>query len=217
MANNLHWNTVSSLLKSGLLKFMAEPLFNQFRLVGGTSLSLQRGHRISIDIDLFTDEEYKSIDFDQIDEYLRREFDYVSPAKLPENIGMGTSYILGNRPDESFKLDLYYTDPFIFPFQKLDGIRLSTVEEIAAMKMDVIQRGGRKKDFWDLHELWDDYSIEHMIELHEKRYPYSHDTELIKTNLINFETADDDLGPICLRGKYWEIIKLDFSEEVKQL
>ena len=69
MANNLHWNTVSSLLKSGLLKFMAEPLFNPFRLVGGTSLSLKRGHRISIDIDLFTDEEYKSIDFDQIDEY----------------------------------------------------------------------------------------------------------------------------------------------------
>ena len=196
---------------------MAEPLFNQFRLVGGTALSLQRGHRVSIDIDLFTDEEYKSIDFNQIDEYLRREFDYVSPAKLPENIGMGASYILGNSPDESFKLDLFYTDPFIFPFQNLDGIRLSTVEEIAAMKMDVIQRGGRKKDFWDLHELWDDYSIEHMIELHEKRYPYWHDADLIKTNLINFETADDDLEPICLRGKYWEIIKLDFSEEVKQL
>ena len=82
---------------------MAEPLFNQFRLVGGTALSLQRGHRVSIDIDLFTDEEYKSIDFNQIDEYLRREFDYVSPAKLPENIGMGASYILGNSPDESLK------------------------------------------------------------------------------------------------------------------
>jgi predicted nucleotidyltransferase component of viral defense system len=30
---------------------------------------------------------------------------------------------------------------------------MATVEEIIAMKLDVMQRGGRKKDFWDLHEL----------------------------------------------------------------
>ena len=31
---------------------------NSFRLVGGTSLSLQIGHRMSVDIDLFTDAVY---------------------------------------------------------------------------------------------------------------------------------------------------------------
>ncbi len=34
--------------------------FAPFRLVGGTSLSLRYGHRMSDDIDLFTDAEYGS-------------------------------------------------------------------------------------------------------------------------------------------------------------
>ena len=42
-----------------------------FRLVGGTGLSLYRGHRESVDIDLFTDAPYDSIDFDKIDSFLR--------------------------------------------------------------------------------------------------------------------------------------------------
>jgi hypothetical protein len=48
---------------------------------------------------------------------------------------------------------VFYTDPFIQPPIEIDSIRLASIEEIIAMKMDVIQRGGRKKDFWDLHEL----------------------------------------------------------------
>jgi hypothetical protein len=39
---------------------MQEPAFQQFRLVGGTALALQMGHRISIDLDLFTNEDFDS-------------------------------------------------------------------------------------------------------------------------------------------------------------
>ncbi|KAA6301188.1 MAG: hypothetical protein EZS26_002642 [Candidatus Ordinivivax streblomastigis] len=78
--------------------------------------------------------------------------------------------------------------------------------------MDVVQRIGRKKDFWDLHELIDQYSIDEMIALHEEKYPYSHDKNLIVNNLTNFSQADEDINPICMRGKYWEVIKLDFVE-----
>jgi hypothetical protein len=45
---------------------MKEPILENFILVGGTSLSLQLGHRISIDIDLFTDSPYGSVDFKAI-------------------------------------------------------------------------------------------------------------------------------------------------------
>ena len=51
----LYYNTVNNLLKETLELLMKAPIFNDFRLVGGTSLSLQLGHRMSIDIDLFTD------------------------------------------------------------------------------------------------------------------------------------------------------------------
>lgn len=54
----MYWNTVSPLLKQVLNDLMNEELFSLFRLVGGTSLSLQIGHRMSVDIDLFTAAEY---------------------------------------------------------------------------------------------------------------------------------------------------------------
>lgn len=55
MTTKLHYNTVTTLLRNVLSMLMDEPLFNPFRLVGGTNLSLRFGHRKSIDIDLFTD------------------------------------------------------------------------------------------------------------------------------------------------------------------
>lgn len=50
---------------------MVADVFSDFRLVGGTALSLLRGHRMSIDIDLFTDAEYGTINFEAIDLFLR--------------------------------------------------------------------------------------------------------------------------------------------------
>lgn len=91
---------------------------------------------------------------------------------------------------------------------------MATTEEITAMKIDVIHRGGRKKDFWDVHELMDTYTIARMIALHSERYPHDHDEQRIRKGFTNFERADNDFYPICLRGKYWEIIKLDLLEAV---
>lgn len=194
---------------------MRAPVFNSFRLVGGTALSLQIGHRESIDIDLFSDISYRTIDFDQIDYFLRQHFNYVSTSTLPPAIGK--AYFLGHTKNQTFKLDIFYTDSFIQPFEEIDSIRLASVEEIIAMKVDVIQRGGRKKDFWDLHELLTQFSIMQMISLYELRYPYSHDQQQIITNLTHFEYADEDLNPICLKGKYWEFIKDDFQEIITNL
>lgn len=182
-----------------------------FRLVGGTALSLFRGHRMSIDIDLFTDESYNSVDFKSIDTYLRKTFLYVDSIDYQE-IGMGKSYYVGENPSDCIKLDLYYTDKFIDNVVFIDNIRLASVEEIIAMKLDVIMRTGRKKDFWDINELEESYSIEQMTGLHEQRYPFSFDKKILKEKLIDFSGADEDFNPVCLRGKHWELIKLDMLD-----
>jgi len=51
----LYKETTTPFLFEILTQLMTMPLLADFRLVGGTALSLQRGHRISDDIDLFTD------------------------------------------------------------------------------------------------------------------------------------------------------------------
>lgn len=71
--NKLYWNTVKPLLKKILNDIINEPVFLPFRLVGGIALSLQIGHRMSVDIDLFTDAEYGSIDFKAIREFLENK------------------------------------------------------------------------------------------------------------------------------------------------
>jgi len=210
----MYYNTVNNLLKNTLIILMESSLFESFRLVGGTALSLQLGHRLSVDIDLFSDAPYGSIDLKAIDEFIEKTFPYhhhfsnLDPA-------MGKSYRVGRDKDNVIKLDVFYTDTFIQPPLIVDEIRMATTEEIIAMKIDVVQRIGRKKDFWDLHELLSHYNISTMLSLHLDRYPYTHDQELILNNLINFELANDDFDPICLRGKYWEFIKEDIVDAVK--
>ena len=190
---------------------MKEELFKAFRLVGGTALSLQLGHRKSVDIDLFSEAEYGSIDFKAIEKYLLGEFSYLDTFDL-EIIGPGKSYFAGKSADESIKLDVYYTDPFIRPVLETDGIRLAEIDDILAMKIDVVSHGGRKKDFWDIDELLSAYSIENMLQLHKERYPYTHNEKEILSNFRNLEDADADFDPICLKGKHWEVIKLNILD-----
>ncbi|RAJ01599.1 nucleotidyltransferase AbiEii toxin of type IV toxin-antitoxin system [Chitinophaga skermanii] len=211
----LYWNTVSPLLKSSLIELMSTKELGMFRLVGGTALSLHLGHRMSIDIDLFTDVEYGSLDFSKIEDILKDKFDYVYTTNI-DVIAFGKSYIIGKNENDSVKLDIYYTDKYIQPAFETEGIRLATIEEIAAMKLDVVQRGGRKKDFWDIHEILEKYSLNQLIAFHKLRYEFNHDEGLILKNLIEFSSADMDFDPICLKGKHWELIKYELIHEVQR-
>jgi nucleotidyltransferase AbiEii toxin of type IV toxin-antitoxin system len=209
----LHYNTVNNLLRNCLLQLMTAKEFSFFRLVGGTSLSLQIGHRESVDIDLFSDVPYGTIDFEGITTYLQGHFPYVDHLDIAPAIGK--SYFIGKNENNAVKLDVYHTDTFIEPLLLIDKIRLASVAEIIAMKIDVVQRGGRKKDFWDLHALFENFTIEQMLALHKQRYPYTHDEKLILHNFTDFSQADDDFDPICLLGKYWEFIKDDIVTNIE--
>ena len=194
---------------------MALNEFESFRLVGGTCLSLQLGHRVSTDIDLFTDEEYDSVDFASLDKTLRATFPFVSPPPIGGFISFGTSYFIGNSIEDSVKLDLFYTDPFVFPCIIEQNIRFSSIEEIAAMKMEVVGRGGRMKDFWDIHEILDHYTLDEMISFYLQRCPYGLAKEKLLQQIVDFSFAEGDFLPNCLRDKDWDIIKLDLIDLVK--
>jgi len=210
----LYLNIVSSNLLKTLTQLMQMEIFNPFRLVGGTALSLQLGHRVSVDIDLFTEANYESIDFTAIDNLLQRKFPFSEMLYFGNN-SFGKSYYIGDSRNEAVKLDLFYTDSFIRPIVEKDFLRMASIEEIAAMKMEVIGNGGRKKDFWDIHELLDYLSLEQMLALHAERYPYNHSKDALINKLVDFQFANDDLTPICLKGKYWELIKEDISDIIQ--
>lgn len=212
----LQFQTVKPILRSTLERLMTIDEFAPFRLVGGTSLSLRYGHRMSDDIDLFTDAEYGTLDFHRLQEILRKEFPYCQ-GECGEIVSFGVSYLVGNSKDDCVKLDLFYTDTFIRPAELYGEIRMASIDDIVAMKMNILPRGGRKKDFWDLHLLRNHYTIEQMLALYEERYPYDVPKEECLKGMSDFSYADPEPDPVCLKNKFWQLIKLDFIEWIAGL
>ena len=216
-STSLHYETVTALLRNTLCKLMSEPLFAPFRLVGGTNLSLRLGHRRSDDIDLFSDAAYASLDFDAFERYLQSSFPYFDRPDKSEIVGMGRSYYIGLNEDQSVKLDLMYTDPFFDQEQVIDGIRLASFGQIAAMKMQAVFTGGRKKDWWDIDRLLDVFTLSQMFDLHKEWQPWTHDAAILAEKLVTFDEADGQADPKCLLGKEWDDIKLHIIFETKKL
>ena len=86
---------------------MDEPIFNPFRLVGGTNLSLRLGHRKSVDIDLFSDSEYGSLDFGKFENFLKSNFPYYDNRDHTSVVGFGRSYYIGPSMKDCIKLDVH--------------------------------------------------------------------------------------------------------------
>ena len=215
--SKLHYQTVNPLLREVLTELMAEPLFEPFALAGGTSLSLRYGHRVSVDIDLFTSAPYGSLDFSQIESFLEWRYPYCLCKDSTGIVGFGRSYYVGDSEEDSVKLDLFYHDEIADPYETIDGIRLVSARDVAAMKIDVVSRSGRKKDFWDLDMLLDHFGIDEMIGFHAARHPWDHERSTIINNLADFSLADEYPDPECLLDKDWGLIKLRFTELAESL
>jgi hypothetical protein len=169
----------------------------QFRLIGGTALSLLLGHRASIDLDLFTD---KPFDFDEISLKLSDKFSsFLAKEKKSSRLLFTTI--------NDVKVDFVYTfEPFIYPANNIEGIRLAAIEEIIALKLNAIAGRGAKKDFWDLNELLEKYSFTQMMEYYQKRYPNNSPMMILKS-VTYFLDADQEEDPRCFRKNNWEDIK----------
>lgn len=211
---------VSPLLLEILSDIMKDSLFDPFRLVGGTNLALRTNHRISTDIDLFTDAPYGSLNFRLYERWFKERYNYFDPTDTSSKVGMGKTYYVGKDKDNAIKVDLIYeSDPFLFPTESINAVRMATMLEIAVMKLDAIFYGGRKKDFWDLHFMLVDNEMDlsELLNLHAKRFPYQHDRDMLINNLHEFSRADEDPEPICNLGKSWDMIKLDIIDLVEEL
>lgn len=203
---------VSKEITDALQILMDAHELSSFRLVGGTSLSLQLKHRQSIDIDLFTDAGYGNVNFRTIDSFLKKKFNYTDFGNNQEE-SLGRMYFIGESVEKAIKLDLFYTDLFIRPPVIINNIRMAGAEDIAAMKLELISDGGRKKDFWDIAELLERYPLSDLISFYKEKYPFF-DYKKVLSGLTDFSLAEEMDDPLCLKNKVWELIKLDIREAV---
>lgn len=129
---------------------------------------------------------------------------------------MGKTYYLGNNENESIKVDIFYTDPFIGKgISNEKGNIIASLNDIIPMKIKAILNRGSKKDFWDLHEILERYSFEEIMDLYNTKFPYEeiNYTEIYEKFLF-FDKADLENNPDCLKGKYWVLVKEDIKNYV---
>lgn len=188
----------------GLLKeLMHIKELEQFRLVGGTALSLLLGHRESIDLDLFTDEPF---DRELIINILTDIFPLLSfeGIKSPR---LFFTYI------NDVKVDFVNTfEKFSYDYNIIEGIRFAATEEIIALKLNAIAGRGAKKDFWDLYELLNHYSFDQMISFYKKKYP-NNALVMIAKSITYFAEADLQPDPSCFKNLKWEGVKKDIIKK----
>lgn len=156
----LQTQTIAPATLQLLKRFMQDPELRSFRLVGGTALALQLGHRISVDLDLFTD---SAFDEQQLREYLEKNYglqtDYMSRSTVKGEI-------------DGVQIDcIAHEYPWLQEPTEEDGIRLASLPDICAMKLNAIAGNGtRIKDFIDVAWLSAHYTLNQMLDFYERRY-----------------------------------------------
>jgi len=142
---------------------MSDPSLKNFVLVGGTSLALQMGHRISVDLDLFTNLPF---DENELAEHLVSEYnfemDFISQRTLKGEI-------------RGVQIDcIAHQYPWVEAFREEEDIRLVGYKDLAAMKLNAISgNGSRIKDFIDVAFLSCEISLTEMLLAYELKYKAS--------------------------------------------
>jgi len=185
---------------------MAMPSLRMFSLVGGTALALRYGHRSSIDLDLFFHEKFDhtSIENELIQEF-GSEFDYESGHK---NFGIFCHI-------QKVKVDfVYFPHRPIVEIMEEDNIRFYSSKDIGAMKIQAIFGRAQKKDFWDLYELLQHYSLKQLIDWHKQKYPSQMLAISIPNAITYFTDADESDPPVSFKGQTWEAVKKGINRAV---
>lgn len=191
----LHYKSVSAELLELLEFIMNQREFDEFNLVGGTSLALQMGHRISIDIDLFGASE---IDEDLFLEVLKK-FGTVQVIKKSKNILICSV--------NGIKVDFVNYQYRLLESPLLEeNIRLVKKKDIAVMKVNAIAGSGSIKDFIDVYFLLNEFSINEMIGFYLQKYSDGSEF-MVRKSLTYFDDADNEEAPIMFQTITWKEIK----------
>ena len=98
----------------------------------------------------------------------------------------------------------------------IDGIRMYGSADIAAMKIQAILGRGKKKDFWDLAELFNYFSLDDIIQFHTNKYPSQQLLISIPYALTYFTDAEESDEPVSLKGQTWEKVKSIIQKKVSE-
>jgi len=203
----LQTQTVEPITLVLLENLMQREYLNNFVLVGGTALSLQIGHRKSIDLDMFTS---VAMETENLQQQLENDF---SDFKITLKRSNTLLAIIN-----TIKVDfIRFKYGFQYPTTIENGIRLANIKDIASMKLDAITGRGKKKDFFDLYFLLKHFTLPELLDLYQTKYQHTTLFHVIRS--INyFIEAENEPTPYLFDKKVtWEKVKKNIANEIRKL
>ena len=191
----LHLESVEPDTLELLRQLQRDPALAGLRLVGGTSLALQIGHRKSEDLDLFGKLKVRGSELEQTLR-LHGRTQLVSRSRIVE------TYLV-----RDVKVDFVdYPYVWLADAVETEGVVLAVETDIAPMKLEAITGRGRKKDFIDLTFLLERYPLDTMLSWYRDKYPQGSEY-LVLRSLVYFNDAEDEPMPVMLKPLDWETAK----------
>jgi predicted nucleotidyltransferase component of viral defense system len=187
---------------------MAMPELQGFSLVGGTALSLLYGHRMSVDLDLFSNKPFEN---STVTDSLKNKFgDKFVMEQKPPRFGI-FCYVDGVKVDI-----IRHPHPLIRTEITTEGLRMFSIEDIIAMKVQAILGRGKKKDFWDIAELLQHFTIKDFIQFHKEKYTTQNLLITVPQAITYFADAEESEDPISLKKQTWENVQTFISKKVAE-
>lgn len=183
---------------------MRIPGLEELRLVGGTALALQLGHRRSIDLNLFGELQIEDYD-------LTKAINKIGKATILKNTPNIKIYTIDN-----IKVDIVnYFYPWITEPIKDEEFTLASANDIAAMKLAAITGRGTRKDFIDIYFLLQKFTLKEILSFYEDKYADG-SVFLVLKSLIYFKDAEEDENPMMFKPVDWEKVKQTIVEVYKE-
>ncbi len=204
----LHIETVEPRAFSVLNQLMNMPELKDFSLVGVTALSLFYGHKRSVDLDFFSP---ARISNNVIIDMLKKVFEdkFIMEEKPPH---FGVFCYL-----HEVKVDfVFYPHPQIRPELLVDEIRMFSIEDIIAMKVQAILGRGKKKDFWDVAELLHHFTVQDFIRFHKEKFASQNLLITVPQAITYFADAEESEEPISLKNQTWDSVKGFINSKVRE-
>ena len=199
---------ISKKTKANLEILTKEDLLENFYLAGGTGVALQLKHRVSLDLDFFTE---KDIDTKTLIQKIKTRGKF-SIERETENTLIG----IFNGIRVSF---LKYDYPLLFDLKQIKGIKIADFRDIGCMKIDAVSSRGMKRDFVDLFFICREViSLKNLLSLFKKKYKSVNYNMLhILKSLAYFEDAENNPMPKMILPTSWQEVKSFFKKEIRKI
>ncbi len=181
------------------------PLLSNLRLVGGTSLALQIGHRKSDDLDFFGTLDDNMVGIQLMDELRERGF----LVEMKMNSKTIKIFMINNIKVDIVTLPYAWIQPPI----EINNVKLAGMKDIAAMKLAAITNGGTRKDFIDLYFLLQHFSFSEMFKFYTTKYPDYTSFTLLRS-LTYFDDAELNPMPKMFIDVNWDTIKTTIEKMI---